>query len=90
MSDTTQTPESEYADDVVPRDRVWTAILNYVENNPDEDTFTAKDIDTQHGRVLTQQLRAMAALGWLERVSPDGYTYRVTKQLKTLLSSRSR
>ena len=86
-----EVPEHEdvrYANDVVPRDRVWTAVLNYIENNPDVEEFTAKDIDTQHDRVLTQQLRAMDALGWLERIEKYGYTYRITEQLEILLSSR--
>ena len=84
-------PEHEdvrYANDVVPRDRVWTAVLNYIKNNSDTETFTAKEIDTQHDRVLTQQLRAMDALGWLERINKDGYTYRITDKLEVLLSSR--
>lgn len=80
--------ESKYTNDVVPRDRVWTAVLTYICDNPNTETFTAKDIDTQHGRVLTQQLRAMSALGWLERIDADGYTYRITEKLEALLSSR--
>jgi len=80
--------DTKTADDVVPRDRVWTAVLTYIKENPDTETFTAKEIDTQHKRILTRQLRALDELGWLERVDKDGYTYRITEQLETLLSSR--